>query len=213
MAKRAIIFVHGIGEQQRYLMRDGLANAIVAADIGATRGEIVPIPIPVEGAGPHKNVVGRMVTRGVQRADIFEVYWAPRLSGKTKTPSVLRWILGATFLPATALRRPSGKTLMDILQVLLYSVIGLFAALMTLNVLGNLTAFADCATRPEKIQEAEETKECDPQIAADSYISVPDESRNLGTASATLVRQVRRALALSDRPLSDLTPEHAGEVL
>lgn len=212
MAKRAIIFVHGIGEQQRYLMRDGLANAIEASGIGGIKGGTLAIDVP-GSEDPPKSIIGRTITRGAVTAEIFEVYWAPRLSGKTKTPSVLRWMLGATFLPGVALRRPSGKTLIDVIQLLLYGVVAAFIALVALNTLGNLTAFVECATKAPTAQKADTSKECDPKIADDSYINVAGDNRNLVDAFATFGRQIDRAVVVADRPLSDLTPDHAGEVL
>jgi hypothetical protein len=237
-APRAIVIVHGIGEQQRGTTRDGLVDVFVSVQSPATRGGIIfprdsidrcessrghpPEPPPeglaggeaAAGAGqlPEPEPAPRRVVRGDVQADVYEVYWAPATSHKTTARSVLAWLLAATFLPGSALRRPSWKTVSDLAQFFAYLLIGVFVLLVTLNVLGNLTSLASCSTDPTQTgcpRSPTVLKESSPQRQP----STVRRTFWLWRPVAPTFREIGRASKPTDRPLEDLTPSHAAKVL
>ncbi len=232
-APRAIVIVHGIGEQQRGTTRDGLVDAFVRAAVtppverygvifspGSLRpapGQSPePVPGPVvggeaqadSGQPPEPEPSPSRVVRGEVQADVYEVYWAPATSHKTTARSVLRWILGATFLPGNAVRLPSRKTVSDLLQFLAYLLIGVFVLLVTLNLLGNLTSLASCSTDPTQTGCPRS-----PTVVKESSPRRPPLTWQLWRPVAPTFRAIGRAFTPADRPLEDLTPSHAATVL
>jgi hypothetical protein len=108
-APQAIVVIHGMGVHQRGTTQRGLVEGLrkggftpVEDNAGALRervpfGQPLP-PVPIR------------IRRGEETTDVYEVYWAPLTSQKTKARSVLGWLLRQTFLPGKALRTPSRKT-------------------------------------------------------------------------------------------------------
>lgn len=198
-AKRAVIVVHGIGTQQRGDTLGALTEGFRAAgaEVGDAITETAPFGQPIPAPA-------RRVARGRTEADVYEVYWAPHASNTTSARSVLGWVLRTTFLPGTSLRRPSLKTIFDLLVGALSLLLAAGFLLIALSSLGNLSAEATCA--------AKGGPEC----------TVPFVERGLTGKSVTAggIRQltaaflsVRESLAFSDRPLDDLSPSHAAKVL
>lgn len=143
-APRAIVVIHGMGMHQRGTTQRGLVEGLkrvgLAQDIDAdTLRERVPFgkrlpPIPIR------------VRRGQEQtaADVYEIYWAPMTAQKTKARSVLGWLLKQTFLPGKALRKPSPKTLYDLIWLTASTVASAFLVLVVVFSLTDLTHQAYC---------------------------------------------------------------------
>src|SRR5438093_2303158 len=200
--RRALVVVHGIGAQPRGATRDAFVSALEdlgATDLGYQRGD----PVAFDESPP---AVARRIRSDTVEADVYEVYWAPQTSHKTTARSVLLWMIRNTFLPGTALRRPSRKTRLDVLQIVLLGAIALYVLLLSLTTLGNLSAEASCATDP-KPPCPPATRTYEPAALTGARITWGWSSQLTDT-----VRTLGRAVRPTDRPLDDLTPSHASAV-
>jgi hypothetical protein len=113
----------------------GLEKVGVTKDPGRHR-ERVPFDEPIP---PSPIRVMDSAAKNARTADIYEVYWAPHTSGKTTARSVILWLARQTFLPGSALKRPSAKTIYDIAWLLISAVLIVFILLLSLLWLGDLT--------------------------------------------------------------------------
>jgi hypothetical protein len=86
-AKRAVVVVHGIGEQRRWTTRDSLIRGLkrCGANSSTPQPESRPFGTPLP-PDPLR------VARDGVTADVYEVYWAPQTARKTTARSVLWWI-------------------------------------------------------------------------------------------------------------------------
>jgi hypothetical protein len=162
-ADRAVVIVHGIGVQQRGTTRDALMKALVASgaqDHGYRRS---PEPVPPGGPMPQRPRIARRggATRessqgsmpagdggDVREVDVYEVYWAPLMSGQTTPLAVLGWLLGATFLRGPDIRRASRKTVRDLVTLAAWVGIAAFLSLVVISSVGNIVAQATCQSDP-----------------------------------------------------------------
>lgn len=102
VTKRAVVFIHGIGQQQRYETVESLVNGLVEGENwervpGEERGPALVVP-----NSPTPITAIRLRSNGGEKTevvDFFEVYWAPLTQGKTSFPSVLKWLLTSSFVP------------------------------------------------------------------------------------------------------------------
>lgn len=79
-AKKAIIAVHGIGQQNRFETLNGVFELL-----GGTRaGTAVQNPAPGVGPSSTPNCPHLTVDVGNEKVDIFEAYWAPHTEGVSK---------------------------------------------------------------------------------------------------------------------------------
>jgi pimeloyl-ACP methyl ester carboxylesterase len=196
---RAIVVVHGIGEQRRGNALDALVRGLQRC--GAGGGELVQESKPF-GEDLPADVV--RLTRNGNVADIYEVYWAPHTAHKTTARSVLWWLLRATFLPGSKLRAPSKKTWWDLSAALLAVAAVTLLLLYSLISLGNLSAQVACRTDPDVMCE------------------VPERQRDVTGREVTwgglgqikaVFATIAESLELTDRPLAELSPSHAAAVL
>jgi hypothetical protein len=117
MPQRAVVAVHGIGQQAPYEMARALADGLVriAREHGAAAAveQIAPAPRPGGPAPPGR--IYRVVTSADRNTfvDIYEAYWAPLTAGLTSFPGIVWWLFLNTFIPSRLLGRPSAKTLFD----------------------------------------------------------------------------------------------------
>lgn len=162
-ANRAVVIVHGIGKQQRGAAREGLVRALIGQGSqervhpagAAPRLADRPDAGQEERAGQEARTL--MAPGEGPAVDVYEVYWAPLLAGRTTSRAVLAWLLGATFLPARAIRRASRKTVTDLLQFVGLLTLAGYAALWSVGAVGGLLAQADCAGPdgcPSEVAEA-----------------------------------------------------------
>ena len=196
---RAIVMVHGIGEQRRGNALDALVRGLQGC--GAQGSEPVQEDKPFGEDLPADAV---RLQRDGAAADVYEVYWAPLAARKTTARSVLWWLLRASFLPGSKLRRPSKKTWWDLSAAVLAVTAVTLMLLYALISLGNLSGQVACRA--------------DPAVACE----IPESQRDITGTAVTWggVRQLQsvfeaigRSLELSNRPLGDLSPSHAGTVL
>jgi pimeloyl-ACP methyl ester carboxylesterase len=194
---RAIVMVHGIGEQRRGNALDALVRGLKGC--GAQGSEPVQEDKPFGEDLPADAV---RLRRDGAAADVYEVYWAPLAARKTTARSVLWWLLRASFLPGSNLRRPSMKTWWDLSAAVLAVTAVTLMLLYALISLGNLSGQVACRA--------------DPDVACE----IPESQRDITGTGVTWggVRQIQsvfeaigRSLELTNRPLGDLS--HAGTVL
>lgn len=196
--ERAIVVIHGIGEQRRGNTVDAFVRALGYCGAGTPR-----VIREKRSFGEKLPQDAIRVKRGDVQADVYEIYWASHTARKTKAASVLAWMYRATFIPAGKLKKPSRKTLWDVTAALLASVLIVFALLFGVTSLGNLSAQVACRTDTEVVCE------------------LPAEQRNITGPGVTweldqvlaIGRALTASLEIGDRPLRDVTPEHAAEVL
>jgi hypothetical protein len=202
-APRAIVVVHGIGRQKRGATRESLARAFHAS--GAQVGKLIFKPGRDESPRPS----ARPVTRGSVRADLYEVYWAPLTANKTTARSVSAWLLTSTFLPGDAIRWPSRKAWLDLVQFFGYLAVGLLIVLLALNMLGNLAHEASCSLGPRTERVFGGERGCGPtRTTLETVASGGVWDRFEETFGA-----LGRAWSFRDRPLQDLTPSNAADIL
>ncbi len=158
-ADTAVVLIHGMGEHQRRATLRGLVSNLsrvgpveVGGDYTERSGfgkDLRPVPLRVK-AGPELEAA----------ADVYEVYWAPHAAGKTTARSVMSWLLRQTFVPGTALRKPSKKTVYDLgwisVSVLAF-LVGLLVLFLTLS---ELTHQAYCSRRDVSISAEDQIKKC-----------------------------------------------------
>ena len=198
--KRALVVVHGIGVQRR----GNTLNAFVRGlqRCGVEDASVVPVRLPFGEVLPPDAL---RVRRGATEADVYEIYWAPLTSNKTTAHSVLWWLLRVTFLPGDSLRKPSSKTVWDLLTGAAAALFILLIFLFGVLSLGNLTAQVACSADPQA--------DC-PAIPYEQRALTGDEVTWLrGEQILSVVGALRDSLVLTDRPLSNLSPSYAAEVL
>lgn len=205
---RAVVVVHGIGEQRR--------GATLEALVRALRRNGASVPEPVEERAPFATPLPQealRVSRAGVVADVYEVYWAPLTARKTTARAVLWWLLRATFIQGSRMTRPSRKTLWDaitaVVAVTLVTALLLFAVMSV----GNLSAQVSLC-HPEK-----NAAQAQPPLAG---CELAPEQRNVAGESVTagwhrqvaaVFGSIKASLAIQDRPFGDLSPSHAGKVL
>jgi hypothetical protein len=189
-ASRAIIIVHGIGEQPRLSTRDSLMRGFEKVG-GTDCGEVPGPPTPF---GKPLPAMPKRVQRQNVEADVYEGYWAPFTSHKTTARSVLGWMLAMTFLPRAAIRPPSRKTMADLVQIGLFFVVGAFLILVGVGLLGNLIA-----------QASDHLK--------DGLRKPSIEWHAFWVQLEAMWGQLRAAATVKDQPLINLTPDHISEVI
>ncbi|MDP9069221.1 MAG: hypothetical protein M3N53_12865 [Actinomycetota bacterium] len=196
---RAIVVVHGIGEQRRANALDALVRGLKRC--GASGGELVQEP--KEFGEPLGQEAIRVHRDGVS-ADVYEIFWAPHSARKTSAMSVLWWLLRTTFIPASKFCKPSAKTLWDATSAALWLMILAVVAVLALTSLGNLSAQVNCQVDPEV--------ECEVPVDQRSVTGPKVTWGGFGQVSA-IFEAIATSLTSNDEPLKNLTPEHAAEVL
>lgn len=196
---RAIVVVHGIGEQRRGSTLEALVRAFRRGGAGE--------PVPVVDPKPFGETLPKpalRVTRDQTTADLYEVYWAPHTARKTTARSVLWWLFRTTFIPGARLKHPSLKTWWDIGTALVAVVALSLLLLYALTSLGNLSAQVACRADPKVTCELppEERKITGPEVTAEWH-------RQLGAVFGA----VKDSLTLTNRPLAEISPSHVAEVL
>jgi hypothetical protein len=196
---RAIVVVHGIGEQRRGNALDALVRGLRRC--GAQRSELVQENKPFGEELPADAV--RLRRRGTT-ADVYEVYWAPLVARKTTARSVLWWLLRASFLPGPKLRAPSKKTWWDLSAALLAVAAVTLLLFYALISLGNLAAQVACRGDPDVrcLLPASQREVTGRQVTWGGLQQLGDVFAAIG-----------RSLELTDRPLEELSPSHAATVL
>jgi hypothetical protein len=196
---RAIVVVHGIGEQRRGNALDALVRGLQGC--GARGGELVQESKPFGEDLPADAV---RLTRAGKVADVYEVYWAPHAARKTTAKSVLWWLFRATFLPGSKLRAPSKKTWWDLSAAMVAVAAVTLLLLYSLISLGNLSAQVACRSDPDVMCEVPES-----QRDVTGRAVTWGGFRQIGAVFATIAE----SLELTDRPLAELSPSHAAAVL
>lgn len=196
---RAVVVVHGIGEQRRGSTLEALVRAF-------RRGGAGP-PEPVEDPKPFGESLPKAalrVTRGNSTADVYEVYWAPHTARKTTSRSVLWWLFRTTFIPGARLKKASPKTWWDVATAVVALTAVTVLLLYALTSLGNLSAQVACQADPEVKCELspEERKITGPEVTGGWH-------RQVGAVFSALAESV----TLTNRPLAEISPSHAAEVL
>ncbi len=200
-SKRAVVVVHGMGMHQRGAtprsLVESLRRTVGAPDEGDPDALREPVPL---GQEPPP-VPLRLRRPGGEPADVYEIYWAPLTSRKTKARSVLGWLLKQTFLPGKALRAPSRKTLYDLAWMagaLITSVIVLLVVVFSLT---DLTHQAYCHLNregkapqvcPQK-QTTEFTEESGTVSAVSGEKAALEGTAQLGAAALNLWTSVTDA--------------------
>lgn len=147
--KIAIVAVHGIGPQQRYVMQDLVAGEL-ADHLGKHTGHVwtptvfYPSVNQREGAAQSYASALRVAQADGHAGtvfDVYEAYWSPIDKGKTTVTTVFSWILKTLFVPlSTTARMPAGakKLLFDGLYtaVAMIIVLALFAGALFLTTWG-----------------------------------------------------------------------------
>ena len=196
---RALIVVHGIGEQRPGDTLDAIVRGLKSQ--GAEGGELVQEDRPFGQDLPPDAI---RVRKDDVELDVYEVYWAPLTARKTTPGSVLWWLLRATFLPGASLRRTSLKSLQDLAAGLIAGALVALVALGALTSLGNLSAQVACRTDPEVV--------CDVPIEQRAVSGEAVTWRGLAQVTA-IAGAIAKSLDITDRPLADLTPSHGADVL
>jgi hypothetical protein len=223
-ADRAVVVVHGIGVQQRGTTRDGLMKALVGA--GATdegyRDPDPPDPVAPGSPLPQRPRTARRdsTAGGVERSrevDVYEVYWAPLLSGQTSPRTVLWWLLGATFLPGPAIKRASRKTVRDLAALAFWLGLVAFATLLTVSSVGNVIAQAVCEPDPTaSARSAVLPSWCEPplrELAVDADTSAPQRAFLRLRASVEVLVGSLDFEDVADRPLAQYSTERVAALL
>jgi hypothetical protein len=196
---RAIVVVHGIGEQRRGNALDALVRGLQGC--GARGAELIQESRPFGEELPSDAV---RLTRAGRAADVYEVYWAPLTARKTTARSVLWWLLRASFLPGSKLRAPSAKTWWDLSAAVLATTAVAALLLYALTSVGNLSAQVACRGDP------------------DVNCAVPGSERDVTGRNVTwggagqveaVFAAIGGSLQVADRPLADFSPTHVGEAL
>lgn len=196
---RAVIVIHGIGEQRQGNTLDAFVRGLERC--GCADAELIQESQPFGTPLPQDGV---RLTRDGVTADIYEVYWAPLTARKTTARSVLWWLYRSTFVPGTQLRRPTKKTLWDIATAVLAAMLVFSFILFALSSLGTLSSQVACRTDP--------TVTCE----------LPQEQRNVTGPEVTwggfgqvgsIFGAITESLVISNRPLEEISPSGAAEVL
>ncbi len=196
---RAVVVIHGIGEQRRGNTLDAFVRGLKRCGVGDAA--LIQENSPFDEPLPPDAV---RVTRGDVQADIYEVYWAPHTARKTTARSVLWWLLRASFIPTGKIRRPSAKTWWDISAAGLAMLLLAFVVLYGVTSLGNLSAQVACRADPEV--------KC--ELPPDQRkVTGPEVTWGGGGQVGAVAQALWGSFNFSDRPLKELTPEHAAEVL
>lgn len=223
--RRALVVIHGIGVQApRSTLRSFVAGL---ASVGGT---IVSPEVAerVAFGEPERPAPARVEYAGT-RADVYEVYWAPRASRKTTARSVLAWILRLTFVPGSKARWARAKNLFDAVFAVVGVSLAAFLVLGTLLALVNLTDFAKCVDAereltPEEVARCElafadvETEAPAPAAggvaSAQGLLEPSSKLERLGDVAGVLWRAVRRVPAqLGERSVGDLSLRNAVDVV
>jgi pimeloyl-ACP methyl ester carboxylesterase len=195
---RAVIVVHGIGEQAQGDTLDAFVRGLERC--GCADPELIQEAQPFGSPLPQDGV---RLTRDGVTADVYEVYWAPLTARKTTARSVLWWLYRSTFVPGSKLRRPSKKTWWDIATALLATVLIVSVMLFALSSLGTLSSQVACRT--------------DPSVTCE----LPQEQRNVTGPEVTwggfaqvgsVFGAISESLVISNRPL-EISPSHVAGVL
>lgn len=212
-ADKAIVVVHGIGVQRREATLNSFISSLKKF-AGVTGGrrfqEDTPFgePLPPDAARIERNGVS---------ADLYEVYWAPLTSRKTTARSVLWWLFRTTFVPGESWRPPSRKTLIDLVIAFIAVSFVLLTLTLGLSSLGNLTADAAkgaCEQAAGDISECETVRK---DIAPENGELTGDAVTVEGGAQlSSVISAIADSVSpgkLTNRPLKEITPTHAAEVL
>ncbi len=141
--KIAIVAIHGVGPQQRYVTQDKVAEELatrLTEYTGATWTQRVFYPTVNQKPGAAQSYASALrVSRDDLDTgtvfDVYEGYWSPIDKGHTSLAAVLSWILKTIFVPlSTSARLPSGlrKLLFDgtyVAVAMLLLLIGITAAI------------------------------------------------------------------------------------
>ena len=95
---RAIIYAHGMGDQERYGELSNLVHSLGRASKSRTaeQGVLTPAFVqnePLHGGNGKDISYLNLVRQDQQELRCYEVYWAPITAGKSNALEVLRWIL------------------------------------------------------------------------------------------------------------------------
>jgi pimeloyl-ACP methyl ester carboxylesterase len=202
---RAIVVIHGIGEQRRGATLEAMVRGLKRC--GATGGDPVKEDRPF---GEDLPTEALRINRNGVVADIYEVHWAPHTARKTTARSVLSWLFKASLIPASKLRAPSRKTWWDIAAALVALAFIAVVVLYGLTSLANLSAQVDCRARGAQAEDSQVVCELPPEQRRLAGPGVTWE--NLAQVSA-IWGAVAESVTLTERPLADFSPAHAGEVL
>jgi hypothetical protein len=140
-----------------------------------------------------------------REVDVYEVYWAPLLSGQTTPRAVLAWLLRATFLRGRDIRGASRKTIRDLVTLAIWIGIAAFLTLVVISSVGNIVAQATCERDPRVACEQPLR-----QLTVDPTASVPQRAwLRLQSSMEVFVG----SLSVVDRPLAQYSTARAAALL
>jgi hypothetical protein len=147
--KVAIIAIHGIGPQQRYVMQDNVAEQLakhLEKRVGGTwtRSVFYPKVNQQRDAAQSYASALRVAQQDGQAGpsfDVYEAYWSPIDKGKTNVRTVFGWLLKTLFVPlSTTARMPATfwKLVYDgaYTAIAMILTLGLFVGAVWLTVTG-----------------------------------------------------------------------------
>ncbi len=98
--RTAVLFLHGIGQQQRYQTVTSLITGLQKYAPWEPNKDTPQIPTAIVPNSPSPVTARSLCHKETkQQVDFYEIYWAPLTTGQTTLPSILSWLFQVSYVP------------------------------------------------------------------------------------------------------------------